>query len=74
MFELLIKGKLIVPHLRCKTSFTLVTLPLRLSVLVVNPLGANSTKWSNTLKEFVGNSLNQTQIHNFHNFLQTFPD
>ena len=31
--------------------------PLRLvSFDIVNPLSANSTKWSNTLKQFVGNS------------------
>ena len=29
----------------------------------VNPLSANPTKWSNTLKKFVGNS-RQTQVLN----------
>ena len=55
MFELSISGKLIDPHLRCKTSFTLVPLSLSLSILVVNLLSTNPTKWSKTLKQFVGN-------------------
>ena len=34
MFELPLKDKLIVPHLQCKASFTLIPLSLSLSVLV----------------------------------------
>ena len=37
MFELSIKGKLVVPHLHCKTSITLVSFSLSLFVLVVQP-------------------------------------
>ena len=37
MFELSVKEKLTVPHLRCKTSFFLVPLSLSLSVLAIKP-------------------------------------
>ena len=44
-----------------KTNFSLVTplnhafLCLNLCITGFNPLSANHTKWSNTLKQFVGN-------------------